>query len=202
MTAPLRIIVTGYSYAGKSPLIQLLMEALNLRGVRVQRIYGGGWIKALLPELRDKAEVELTREDKTVMTAEALKTLQAMPHYPARWMMGHVQPASQVVFFDGIRNPLDFAALWQPGTLVLMPTRTAGDDPEQRRGMEGLSDFERAGIPAIQATCVFLAATGAQSPGSLPLMLDLPVGARYSTAQIENVLNIILRAVGEPPWHT
>lgn len=126
----MNVFVIGSSGSGKSTLAKKLVERYGFNHVKPS-----AGLRASNPQRDD----ETTRDYVQRITDVAIAKLQADPNYFIDYMRG--QAANNANIYDGVRNPRDFVALFNPAEDLVV--HVTSDDARD------LTTFEHSGIAAI-----------------------------------------------------
>lgn len=180
----MRILLSGVSSSGKTPVVEMLMDNFRRRGLRAHRVWGGGWLPTSYGlDPKDGAWRTIPGIRETLMQHMYERFRQGNWEQPSDFMLAEMaaNPAD-VYLLDGIRNPHDLIRLVRPGdALILLAPRA-----------HPLDSFEEDGVAAIRAYATFAAshlglrvihlhpdAEGWYTPDALPTFDDLRApGAR------------------------
>jgi energy-coupling factor transporter ATP-binding protein EcfA2 len=139
----MKVFILGPTGSGKSTLARKIQESLE--GTTI--ISGGSWIREIMGIYTHGPE-----EGKIL--AEASRSyLSRDPKCSWRILSRKVETAKGLVILEGLRNPLDFFGMWEPGDVVVFL---------RERGHMA-SDFESRGLSNIEATLRNLSEWGANN---------------------------------------
>lgn len=144
----MRIVLSGTSSVGKTPVIEMLQDNLQQRGVKTYRVWGGGWVPAsygLDPKDTSWRNLPGIRETLTQHMHDVFQ--HGGWANPSDYMLEEMRTnPADVYFLDGIRNPHDLIRLLRPGDiLILLPTLSRAP----------VNSFEEKGVAAICAYADF-----------------------------------------------
>lgn len=144
-----RVVVSGYSRVGKSPMIGILQELLKEAGKSSRRIWGAQWVI-------DRAGWSLTDQSwrQNPASRDLLREVMEDTFDAGNWSAPSEYMEADMAsedadyyFLDGIRNPFDLVKLLRKGDVILLlPT------PE---GHAAIDSFEEQGVEAVRAIAKF-----------------------------------------------
>lgn len=133
----MRIFICGFSRSGKTHLAQLLSESLGLKYTSAS-----GWLKRIDEVRAEKATDETKQEYIERLTEMSMDILAQDPDVCIDWI------GKKIDIVEGIRNPRDFAHLFDAGEDVLIWCR-------REDVSEAATDFERIGLSGIESYMAF-----------------------------------------------
>lgn len=129
----MKIFICGFSRSGKTSLASLLSKELDLVSISAS-----GWLKAKDEVRTGAAEGETKQEYINRVTEMSIEYLGEDPNCCLTW----IQKQHKWNIIEGLRNPRDFAYLYDPSKDIVLWTRNA-----QVGG--AATEFERAGLCGI-----------------------------------------------------
>jgi len=129
----MKIFVIGYSRTGKTSFAKKLAKDIGF-----EHLTASSWLREIYdgPAQSHLSEKELIRK----MTDFSIEQLKANPFVAAKFLSEKIKDVENIVI-DGIRNPIDFQALFDPKVDHVILINRKGYLPQTR--------FEMAGIDAI-----------------------------------------------------
>jgi hypothetical protein len=144
-----RVVVSGYSRVGKSPMIGILQDLISEAGKTSRRIWAGQWVIAQAGWSMTDQSWRHEPASRDLLRSVMKKTFDAGDwSLPSEYMEADMASApADVYFLDGIRNPFDLVKILRPGdTILLLPI------PE---GCAAIDSFEEQGVDAVRAIAKF-----------------------------------------------
>ena len=144
-----RVVVSGYSRVGKSPVISILQDLLREAGKTSRRIWAGQWVIGRAGWSMTDQSWRQDTASRELLRLVMKETFDAGGwSVPSEYMEVDMASApADIYVLDGIRNPFDLVKLLRPGDLILLlPT------PE---GHAAIDSFEEQGVEAVRAIARF-----------------------------------------------
>jgi adenylate kinase family enzyme len=169
----MKVFLIGFSGLGKSPLAQKLMETLPT----AHHIRAGEWVRRSVPPGSSVEEMAQFSRDKLRENPDkCLNFIYGNYDLEHCYRNGNEWP--EIFILDGIRNPRDFAHLFDPRyDLVVFLGRA---------GVEAQSSFEANGIAAIWQYVKWLQTENLLRKSESVLNLWFASLNRYSTGRMDN----------------
>lgn len=155
-----RIFFVGISSTGKTPMIEATRLRLEEKGIPHKIVYAGGWVRDKIQPIQGISKEQLSLFDKTLMASKTVEILRnGGANLPIEWIEKQCGELP-LVLIDGVRNPDDYAALWRPGDVTILFSRTGHSlppetTPFETKGIKPRSDFEKWGVAAVTAYADF-----------------------------------------------